>query len=299
MNNLGLLLRKFSVPVLFTVIGLTVLIVGLANGQGTFFLLAAAMILMAGVLSTLFSLGKLNPKIIMILGGIFGVVALLLLVFSVSEVGSTLEYEENRDKSLEISKQNMMDIRFLQKVHKEKYGVYIDNWDDLVDFAKNGTMPYIDSRGTVPARRINIAERDYLYGDDRAIDINMTETEALRLSKWEEGPNYSEFAGFKRDTLQVSILKTKFKNPSYVKNRIKSDIYAFSADSLPVIPFTGGKKQWVMKVRDSVKIGETVGPTILVRGKLPFAEMEGSSKKIEVSFGSISTFDTEGSWEKE
>ncbi|GAB5418742.1 MAG: hypothetical protein Crog4KO_04990 [Crocinitomicaceae bacterium] len=299
MNNLGLLLRKFSVPVLFSVIGLTVLIVGLSNGQGSFFLLAAAMILLAGVLSTLFSLGKLSPKIVMILGGVFGAVALLLLVLSFAEVGSTLKYEQNRDKSLEIAKQNMMDIRFLQKVHKEKYGVYIDNWDDLVDFAKNGTMPYIIQNGDVPARKISVAERDYLYDDNRAIDINMTESEALLLSKWEEGPNYAEFKGFVRDTQQVSILKTKFQNPSYVKNRVKSEIYPFSADSLPVIPFTGGKEQWTLKVRDSVKIGETVGPTILVKGKLPFAEMEGSSKKIEVSFGSLTTFDTEGSWEQD
>jgi len=299
MNNLGLLVRKFSVPVIFTTVGLAVLIIGLLNGQGTLFQLAAAMILLAGILSMLFSLGKLKPIIVMVLGGIFGVVALLLLFFSFSEVGTTLEYQDNRAKSIEISKQNMMDIRFLQKVYREKHGTYIDNWDDLIDFAKNGTMPNVISKGTVPARRISLEEMEYLYNDGRAIDNNMTEDEALRLSKWPEGPNYNEFKGFVRDTQQVSILKTKFQNPSYVKNRAKSEIYEFSADSLPVIPFTGGKEMWTLEVMDSVKIGESVGPTILVQGNLPFAEMEGSKKMIKVFFGSLNTFELEGSWEQE
>ena len=74
MNNIGLIVRKYSVPFLFTVIGLLVLIVGVMQGQQPNFLLAAAMILMAGILSTLFSLGKLRPTMVMIVGGIFGVV---------------------------------------------------------------------------------------------------------------------------------------------------------------------------------------------------------------------------------
>ncbi|MCR9174207.1 MAG: hypothetical protein NXI10_17050 [bacterium] len=300
MNNIGLIVRKYSVPFLFTVIGLFVLIFGLMEGQGMKFLLAAAMILMAGVLSTLFSLGKLKPKMVMIIGGAFGALALILFWFSIDTVSESLEYQNKRDKSLEIAKQNMIDIRFLQKVHKEKYGTYIDNWDDLIAFAKTGTMPSVISKGTVPAIRITPEERDFLYGDDRPIDNNMSEDEAYRLSKWKEGPRYdSLFAGFVRDTIQVPILRTKFKNRSYVENRKKLDIYPFSADSLPYIPYTNGKKMWSLQTRDSIKVGEEVGPAILVEGFLPFAKMEGSDKKIKVFFGSLTTFDMEGSWEQE
>ena len=270
------------------------------EGQGGNFLLAAAMILMAGLLSTLFSLGKLQPKMVMIVGGVFGLIALVLFWYSYVSVNNSLEYQRNRDKSYQIAKQNMIDIRFLQKVHKEQYGTYIDNWEDLIDFAKNGTMPFVISKGTVPADKINTDERDYLYGDDRPIDNNMTEDEAFRLSKWKEGPRYKElFEGFVRDTIQVSIMDTKFKNSSYVKNRQKLEIYAFSADSLPIIPFTGGKEKWSLQTRDSIVIGEEKGPTIRVEGLLPFAELEGSKKKIKFFFGSLTTFDLEGSWEQE
>ncbi len=300
MNNIGLIVRKYSVPFLFTVIGLVVLIFGLMEGQGTSFLLAAAMILMAGILSALFSLGKLRPITVMLVGGVFGVVALILFWFTYDTVSDSLKYQNDRDKSMEIAKQNMIDIRFLQKVHKEKYGVYIDNWDDLIEFAKNGTMPYVYSRGTVPPEKITAEERDFLYGDDRPIDNKMTEDEAYRLSKWPEGPRYdSLFSGFVRDTQQVSVMQTKFKNPSYRDNRRKLEIYAFSADSLPYIPFTGGKEMWSIQTVDSIKIGEEVGPAILIEGYLPFAKMEGSEKKIHFFFGSLSTFDLEGSWEQE
>jgi hypothetical protein len=270
------------------------------KGQGTSFLLAAAMILMAGVLSALFSIGKLQPKMVMLVGGIFGVIALILFWFSIDTVSESLTYQNNRDKSLEQAKQNMIDIRFLQKVHKEKYGVYIDNWDDLIEFAQNGTMPYVYSRGTVPPDKITPEERDFLYGDDRPIDNKMTEDEAYLLSKWTEGPRYdSLFSDFVRDTLQVSIMDTKFKNSSYRLNRKKMEIGKFSADSLPYIPFTRGKKMWTLKTMDSIKIGEEVGPAVLVEGYLPFAKMEGSDRKIHVFFGSLSTFDLEGSWEQE
>lgn len=270
------------------------------QGQEANFLLAAAMILMAGVLSTLFSLGKLRPTMIMIVGGIFGVVALFLFWMSYKGVSESVQYQRNRDKSIEMAKQNMMDIRFLQKVYKEKHGKYIDNWDDLIDFAENGTMPYPYSRGSVPAVRITPEERDYLYGDKRAIDNNMTEEEAYKLSKWEAGPRYKElFSDFVRDTLQVSILETKFENSSYVSNREKLELGPFNAELLPYIPFTNKKEKWKLQTRDSVKVGEEVGPALLVEGTLPFAEKEGSKRKIKFYFGSLTTHELEGSWELE
>lgn len=298
MNNLGLIIRKYSVPFLFTAVGLVVLIYGLMNEQGSSFLLASGMILVAGILSILFSLGKMKPSMVMLIGGVFGIVSIVLIVLSYNNVNDSIKYRENRARCQEIAKQNLIDIRFLQKIHRDKFGRYIDNWDDLVSFAKTGTMPLVISEGTVPSTKITVEERDYLYGDNRAIDNNMTEDEAYRLSKWSEGPRFdSLFAGFVRDTTQVSILKTKFMNPSYVRNRIKSNIYPFSADSLPIIPYT--KKQWMIQTRDSVQVGDTKGPALLIEGTLPFAELEGSEDKIKMSFGNLTTFDLEGSWEKE
>lgn len=299
MNNFGLLLRKYSVPVLFTIIGLLVLIYGFSNGQNAKFLFAAAMMLAAGVLSGLFSMGKLRPIVVIATGVGFGIVAIWLLVLSFTDVKQTLKYEADRDLCVEMAKQNLIDIRFLQETYKKNNGKYIDNWDDLVAFAKEGTMPIPIAKGTVPKDKITSEERDYLYNDNRPIDYNMTEEEAYRLSKWKEGPRYNElFKDFVRDTIQKSIMDTKFKSKGYIESREKAGLKAFDPDKLPYIPFTENKK-WNLQVRDSVKMGEIVGPSIEVRGTLPFGEIEGTKDKIEMYFGNISTLDTEGSWEKE
>jgi len=298
MNNIGLLIRKYSVPFLFTVVGLVILIFGFMKGQGPNFLIAASMIFAAGILSALFSLGILKPRMVILIGSLFGIVSIGLIVVSWLSVNQTLEYGRDKSRCIEIAKQNLTDIRFLQKVHKEKYGTYIDNWDDLVDFAKNGTMSNIIAKGTVPSTPITVEEMEYLYGDGRAIDNNMTEEEAYRLSKWKEGPRYdSLFVGFVRDTVQVSIYETKFQNKSYQRSREKLDLYKFSADSLPIIPYTN--KKWKLEVRDSVKIGDIVAPAMRVEGELPFAELENTSKWIKMFFGDLNSHELEGSWEQE
>lgn len=45
----------------------------------------------------------------------------------------------------------------------------------------------------VPRRKLTGEELDYLYGDHRSIDVNMTLDEALMLCLWRENPNYSDF----------------------------------------------------------------------------------------------------------
>lgn len=302
MDNIGVLIRKFSVPALFIIIGLGVLIFGFSSDQNGFFKFSAGMMLAAGVLSALFSLGKLRPIVVIGTGVLFGVVAALLLFYSYKTVSTTLTYEKDRTLCMEMAKQNLTDIRFLQKIHHEKTGKYINNWEDLVDFAKNGTMPQLISKGTVPSEKITSEERDYLYGDNRPIDNKMTEEEALRLSKWKEGPRYHElFEGFVRDTQQVRILTRKFRSKSYMENRIKNDLGSFDPEALPYIPFTDNKEKWDLKVKDSVTIGDLTGSAIYVGGSIPFGPFEDSKYRIVVEFGSktLSTLDTEGSWEKD
>jgi len=299
MDNIGLFIRKYSIPVLFTIIGLVVLIYGISNGQNGAFLFSAGMILAAGVLSGLFSLGKLRPMVVMGIGLAFGLVAVLLIVMSYKGVSTTLKYQEDRALCTEMAKQNLSDIRFLQKLHKEQTGKYIDNWEDLIDYANNGTMPELIQKGNVPSEKITTEERDYLYGDNRPIDKNMTEEEAVKLSKWQEGPRHSMFKGFVRDTNQVSIFKTKFENDAYVDSRKKSDIGTFSAADLPYIPFTNKKEKWDLTVKNNVKVGDVTDQALYVGKTIPFADFEGSKKRIKMFFGSVATHDLEGSWEKD
>lgn len=65
---------------------------------------------------------------------------------------------------------------------------YIDGSDEEISLE---SLTYRVS--VLPPCKITVEERDYLYGDNRAIDVNMTSMEATRLSKWKEGPRYESY----------------------------------------------------------------------------------------------------------
>ena len=281
-GRLSVLLKKLSIPVLLLVAGLIMLIVGLSQGQGGSFLLSALMMLIAGTISILYSAGKLSPKMGTIVGLVSGVAAFIILFISWKSVSDTDAYNKNYERCKMIAKQNLEDVRYIQKAYAEK----------------NGTIPYVDAQGIVPKRKITPEERDFLYGDNRAIDNDMTEDEAYLLSKWTEGPKWAEFANFKRDTIQVSLLESKFRSRSYVENREKMGFYSFNPDSLPYIPYTN--KRWTIETKDSILVGDAKYPALYVYGKIPFADIQGKNNDTEeMYFGSLTTPDLDGSWEGE
>ena len=298
-SQLSVLLKKYSIPVLLFVVGIIMLSVGLKNNQDGMFMVSSIMMFAAGGMSILYSSGKFKPAIAYAIGIAAGIAAIIILYVSWKSVSDTEKYMTNYEKCKTLSKQNLEDIRYIQKAYAEKNGVYLSDWDALVEFTKNGTVPFVDAQGVVPGRKLKVEERDYLYHDNRPIDVNMTEGEAFLLSKWKEGPMWQEdFANFKRDTIEVSLLKSKFQSRSYKENREKMGFYPFSPDSLPIIPFT--KEKWLLETKDSIKINEVNYPALLVSGKIPFAEIKGKNNDQEdMSFGSLTTNTLEGSWENE
>ena len=71
-NNFSVLFKKYSVPVLLLVLGLTLLIVGVLNSQGTSFMLSSVLMFIAGGLSLLYSSGKMKTMFLVIFG-VFGI----------------------------------------------------------------------------------------------------------------------------------------------------------------------------------------------------------------------------------
>lgn len=299
LSQFSVIVKKLAIPVLFFAAGVFLIILGITQKQDFMFNISAVMMLLAGLLSLLFSLGKLNSKVVMIVGFISLPIAAVLYALSWKSVGDTTRYQINYENTSRLAVQNLQDIRYVQKIHMDQHGKYLGTWEEFNDFVRNGRMPYVDSRGTVPAEKITEEERNYLYHDNRPIDVNMTEEEAYRLSKWKEGPRYNDlFTDFKRDTLMLSILDLKFKSRSYVDSRKKNGFHRFSVDSLQYIPYTGARNKWDLKTKDSVKVQDSYIPTIRVEGKIPFHKTKG--KKDESNkfyFGNLNTSDVSGSWE--
>jgi Ca2+/Na+ antiporter len=293
MKDLSVLLKKYSVPALFLIVGLVMLIIGLQTDQSAVYTIATLMMFVSGVLSLLYSSGKLQTKLINIIGIVAGLLAVVALWISATSVNSEINYQEEVRVCVSKSEMNLRDIRSAQKAHAETFGLYAATWEELIDFIKNGKVAFVEVEGQVPSRKISPEERKMLYGDNRAIDVNMTQGEAYLLSKMDVV--VPDLQNFRRDTVMVPFMQTKFATMSYLQARAKDGFGSFYADSLPLIPNSGGKK-WNMEVADSVKMGEVVFPAIYVHGKLPY-EKRGEGF-MEMSFGKLTTNDTGGSWEQ-
>lgn len=295
-SNPSVLIKKYSVPVLFFAFGITLLIAGIKGKQDSMFMMASVLMFIAGFLSILYSSGKLKPSLLYIIGIVAGIAALVTMYFSYDSVKDTNQYNQNYVACKNEAIQNLSDIRFAQKAYAEINGVYAKDWETLVKFIETGTVPYVESVGVVPSRKMTPEESKYIYKDNRPIDINMTEKEAYKLSKSPIAPE--DLKGFKRDTIQVSLLQSKFLTKSNTESRKNAGLKKFKPEVLPYIPYTNGKKMWKMETKDSVQVGDEIFPAITVYGEIPFAKIQGTANE-KISFGKLTSNETAGSWEDE
>lgn len=298
-TNISMLFKKYSVPAMFSIMGLLIIIIGISKDQDAMFMAASILMFGAAAISMLYSTGKLTTKLTYIIGIVSGIAAAFTIWMSYVSVTSTMRYNENYKQCRTLAIQNLQDIRLVQKKHKEKYGNYIGDWDKFVDFVKNGYINQTISKGSVPDTFPTREEYTYLgHKQSDAINNKLTVMEAHLLSKWKEGPRYERmFSSFVRDTQDVSVIKALFSSDSYKRSREIAGFHNFSADSLPYIPFTGAREMWSLEVKDSVQMGDLYVPAIHVEGTIPFAKMQGKSNE-KLSFGTLTSGDDTGSWEQ-
>jgi hypothetical protein len=296
--NFGLLLKKFSMPVLLLITGIGMTLFGLTSKQNTIFNVSSILLLLSAVLTFIYSWGGLTKRFFVLSGAIAGSASLILLFLSYKSVKETQDYIENYKKCKSLAISNLNDLRAIQieyvKVHKR----YAKSPEEILEFLKTATVDSVATAGTVPTRKITVEERNFLYNDNRPIDNNMTLVEAYRLSKSKLCPQ--DLKDFRYDTLKTSLIGSKFTwNKSYQESRVKSGFPKFSVDSLFSIPFTGGKEKWKFEIGVAMKGREEV-PVMRISGKIPFSEVQG--KKNELLFvGKLDVPETTpvGSWEDE
>lgn len=292
-SSFSVMIKKYAVPALFTLMGIGVLVVGFSTNQDTMFNVAAVFLFLAALLSLMYSSGKFKTSLINILGIVAAIAAIATIYFSVKSVSDTKEYMERYELSKLKAEQNLSDIRYIQERHAEVHGKYAPTWEAFLEYAKVATVNHVDAIGTVPVRKMTPEESKFVYKDNRPIDKSMTELEAYILSKSPICP--PDLKNFRRDTIKMNLVDVKFKNAAYVDSRRIRNLGAFSLDSLPYIPYGGGKK-WKIETKDSVTVADQTFPTIRVSGFLPYAEVQGTKPK-EIWFGNLAADDTDGSWE--
>ncbi len=297
MLNISVILKRYSVPTIFLVLGVLLLTVAFKENQTTEFKLSGILILVGAIISFLSSSGLINALTSKIIGVLSLVISSVLLYFSYSSVDKTIEYQENYKACKAESIRNLSDIRTAQKAYFENYNTYAASWEELVNFINTGTVNSVVAEGEKPSRRITEAERNFLYKDSRAIDNNMTDQEAYLLSKSKVCPD--DLKGFKRDTIKVSFIKTTFtENISYMKERRENGYGKFVPENLKYIPFTNRKSEWKIKT-DKVVIGVDSVSTVRIEGVIPYTKIVGSKKKETMFIGKLEMSDLSGSWEEE
>lgn len=246
-------LNKYAWPTLFMIAGLILLkmafvpdVAELNNDttkevyQNNWFLYASLFFIFASVIWFLYIFEIVKTTFSYIVLGIMAVCSIYLLYNDYDNIKTTVDYNADyEERDLEI-KTRMDDIKQAEVAFEEKNGYYTNSMDELIDFVKNGTKMKIFKQGAIPERRITEEEREYLYGDNRAIDNLMSEKEAALLanSPFAAGDT-TGLADFKRDTSYVPVIDAIFKDDKRIEARKKlGGQIAFHPDSLRYVPFT-------------------------------------------------------------
>ena len=302
MQNFSVLLKKYSVPFLFSALGIVLIVVSLVTEQPFEFILASIIILICSVFLFLTVSGSVSNKITNMIGGVSLVLAAYAFYTALSSVGSSIQHNNDYALMKGLAIQNLKDVQTAQKEYEKKYGVFAADWNTIINFIENDSIADIVRKGSVPNRKITEKERDYLiqfglYKKGQAIDNKMTDLEAYYLSKSHICP--PELITFKRDTVMVSFIETTFtRNRGYLREREENNYGKFDANKLRFIPFTNDKVEWNIDTVMKPSGTDTVC-FFRLEGILPIPENEGAKADEIMTLGSLLEFNLSGSWEDE
>jgi hypothetical protein len=291
-NSFSTFTSKISLPLIITVLGLALVIIGTSTNQNNMYLIATGLLTVAGLVMLFFSIGSNVGRFSVIIGGLLGIAGLVTFIYvgnDIVSIDNARKFDESMD---ELTKQNLTDIKTCQLAYKEVNGSYAKDWDTLKDFILNGNVKIPVKNGGVPNRRLTPEERAIIYGagDKRPLDYNMTEEEAIVLSRSSRKP--ADLKKFVRDTILTPFFETSFGKPEYISRRSKMGFPEFNVDSLFYIPRTGVKFNLV--VTDSVEYQGVKIQALMVEGE----RTKKSDKTVVVySFGSTSSPALSFSWD--
>ncbi|MDO4949592.1 MAG: hypothetical protein Q4E55_05435 [Bacteroidales bacterium] len=156
-----------------------------------------------------------------------------------------INFEKEQDLREKAIIARLIDIRKAQVEFRNLNGAYTASFDTLIDFVKNGKLPFVKKEGSLT---------------DAQLENGMTEKKAIKMiEKAKKTGNWSEvkkngLENFSRDTMWVSVADTIFQK-------------GFNADSLRYVPF-GGSTQFELATRnDTTKSG---APLRLFQAQTPY-----------------------------
>ena len=311
MDNIILIVKKYSIPAILLSIGVALLIFGLKKEQSTEFMAASILVLVGALISFLHIHGKIKKNVYWAFGFLSLGLASYAFINSYILVSNEQENEANYEESKLKSIQNLKDVMTIQKDFFSINNRYAGSWNEIENFADTAFIYEADNAGSVPRRRITLDELKYLasieftitkngeplvYKKTQAIDNHMSEEEAIALLNMDPKP--TDLKDFKRNKKKVKLIETNFTNNiSYIKNRKKNNLGEFDLYALRYIPMASDKTEWKIKLN---KKGQ-----IAIEGNLPYSPvLNGPEEKMFIKnfkrnkkTNLIETIELYGSWE--
>ncbi|MGL5272100.1 MAG: hypothetical protein ACRC8J_01275 [Phocaeicola sp.] len=157
-----------------------------------------------------------------------------------------IQFEEARRAREKEIIARLIDIRKAQIEYRGlNGGLYTASFDTLIDFVKNGKLPFVMKEGAL---------------SDAQLEAGMTERKAMAIiNKAKKTGNFKEvekegLTNFKRDTMWVAVLDTIYGK-------------GFIADSMRFVPFGNGAQFEMVTRDDTTQIG---APLRLFQAQTPY-----------------------------
>ena len=131
------------------------------------------------------------------------VLAIIFLAYKVyTSISTPIDFQKELNTRQDAVVESLKNIRKAQIAFKDVNGKYTANWDSLINFTKNGTLPLVRKIGALT---------------DAQLEEGMTEAEALKQGI------------IIRDTVRIAVLDSLFGK-------------SFDVSKLPYIPYTQNEK---------------------------------------------------------
>ncbi len=163
--------------------------------------------------------------------GVLAVCALGLLFICIRSIRDTQNFDAQVAARESVVKARLIEIRSAQEAFKVRNnGVYCDNWNQLIEFVKNDSLPSVKKQGVL---------------SDEQMDRGLTESKAAAIVNSGDLAAIKEYGleNFRRDTVWVSVMDSLFT------------YNGFNADSLRYIPFAEGDTFEIIAVPTTTRSG--------------------------------------------
>ncbi|MFO7723174.1 MAG: hypothetical protein R6V49_08140 [Bacteroidales bacterium] len=265
MDNLRHIIFRMIFPAVLLLAGIAVLIFGFANDQSVYFLLGGTGVVIVGILTLLIMIGyEKIPLAVYKYMMIFLIPAIIVMFFwSFRSINEPIKFENEYQRRAEVVKERLIHIRDAQEAFKSVNKRYTSDFDTLVDFIKNGNLTLLKKINNTPTLlRDSLPERELIKRGYIIID-----------------------------TTYKSVMDSIFKN-----------VYNFSPDKLPYIPFSEPRQRFSMQADFITRSGILVPVFEVVADK--FIYLNGLNetyikmdKVISLQVGSLTEPIKDGNWE--